>query len=105
MDSKIDQAAQAEVDRNDGVKKPPRKPRPSELKAKKAKTAKKKKQARKSKGKKAAKRAKAKKPVVERFGRLDMRLSKRDKDKITAIAKRKRWTITNVVLSGIAKLK
>jgi histone H1/5 len=108
-------------------KKAPRKPRPSELAAKaakKKKTAKpkakkakkpaaKKKPVKKSKAKrpakKAAKRAKSKKvkaPAgVVRFERIDMRLSKTEKARIVAKAKKLRRTVTSIVLEAIEKIK
>lgn len=44
-------------------------------------------------------------PNVERFERLDMRLSKAEKAKITAKAKKLRRTITSVVLEAIEKIR
>ena len=90
------------------LKKPkaPKKPKAVKKPAKKAKPAKKKKAVKKSKPKaKAKKTAKKAVPAVERFERLDMRLSKTEKAKITAKAKKLRRTITSVVLEAIEKIK
>lgn len=95
-------------------KKPPRKPRPSEIAAKKTKAAKPK--AKKAVKKPAKRKAPAKskpkakrKPVKargpERLERLDMRLSKAEKAKLRGISKRKGVPITEVVWGAIAKLK
>jgi hypothetical protein len=99
--------------------KPPRKPRPSELAAKKAKVAKK----AKPKAKRpAAKKAKAKKPKVaktkrkpgktkakaagpDRSERIDMRVTKAEKARVLAKAKRTRRTVTSIVLEAIEKIK
>lgn len=116
------------------LKKPPRKPRPSELAAKAAKAAKPKTaepkapakkapakkavkaKAKKAPGKKVAKtKAKpAKKPkaekaprvgVVARPERLDMRLTKAEKQKLLAKATKLRRTVTSIVIEAIEKLK
>lgn len=109
--------------------KPPRKPRPSEIAAKKTKAAKAKKPKKKTPTKSKPK-PKAKKPVKkpakrkspaktkskakrkpvkargpERLERLDMRLSKTEKTKLRGISKRKGIPITEVVWGAIAKLK
>lgn len=91
-------------------KKPPRKPRPSELAKKAAKAA----------GKKVTKPKKAKKAKVvkhrtpkakklpsgpARSHRLDLRLTKSEKAKLTAKAKAARRTITSIVIELIEKLK
>lgn len=77
----------------------PRKPRPSELAAKKKKAVKPK--------KRPVKKAKAKrsKSAVLPYARLDMRVSKADKARIVAVAKRKKWTITNVIVEAIKRVK
>lgn len=103
------------------VKKPPRKPRPSEIAAKKAKAAaKKKKSAPKRKQtapkKKAVKRAKpkARKPAkrktkrtnsrpLVRVERLDMRITKADKAWLAKAARKRKLTVTNLVLAVLAK--
>lgn len=114
----------------------PRKPRPSEIAAKKAKAAKKKKPA-KRKAKKSAKRkpsakagvrkgarkvlkarAAARKPAkrkakksakastgVIRTQRLDIRLTKGEKVKVLAKAKKLRRTLTSLVIEAIEKLR
>lgn len=97
------------------LKKPPRRPRPSEIAAKKAKAAaKKKKKVTKSKPKTKAK-PKAKRPAVKKskakkspprmFARLDVRLSKSERAMVVAKAKKMKRTITSVVLDAIRKLK
>lgn len=123
----VDGAVQAEVDKNDGVKpKAPRKPRPGEIAAKKAKKAakakrskpKRKKPAKKPAKRKApkkskpkarklvgAKRSKPKKPAAGGGARLDLRLSKADKAKLLARAKKLRRTVTSLVIELIEKLK
>lgn len=87
------------------AKKAPRKPRPSEIAAKKS--AKRKAPARKAK---AAKR-KAKparkgngRPLV-RSERLDMRITKEEKRKLEAKAKRLKRTVTSVALEAIMKMR
>lgn len=93
--------------------KEPRKPRPSEIAAKKAKAAKlkaKKKPAKKKTKPKVAKRktkAKARKPaaVLSRPARIDLRLTKTEKAKLTAKAKATRRTITSVVAELIEKMR
>jgi len=110
------------------VKKPPRKPRPSEIAAKLAKAAKKTKSrkpaatkkkvaktkkpakktaiAKKRRGSKPAKKAtKRTAGVIARPERLDMRLTKAERAKVVAVAKRTKRTITSVVYEAIAKLK
>lgn len=92
-------------------KKPPRKPQPSKLAAK---AAKKKKTAKpktvKSKAKKpvkrkpAAKKSKVKKKV-ERAERLDFRLSKAEKARIVAKARKSRRTVTSILLEAVEKIK
>lgn len=109
------------------VKKAPRKPRPSELAAKAAKAAGKtapkaaKKTAKtkakkaskpkaavkkvvKKAAKKAAKKSSANKPKV-RTARLDIRATPAERAKVLAVAKRKKMTITQVVMLGLAKIK
>lgn len=82
--------------------KAPRKPRPSEIAAKKAKTAKSKKAV-----KKAVKKSKpaASRGVVMRSERLDMRVTKAEKARVRAKAKKVKRTITSVVLEAIEKIK
>jgi hypothetical protein len=113
------------------VKKPPRKPRPSEIAAKKAKAGAKKAKAKKTvkrkasakpKGKKkpAKKASKVKRPKTKarrkpagktkngtavRTERLDMRITKADKARIHAKAKRLRRTVTSVVLEAIERIR
>jgi hypothetical protein len=82
----IDAAVQKEVDRDDGVKRK----RP-------------KKKAAKSKTKK--KRAKAKAGAAVRGERLDMRLSKAEKSRVTAKAKKLRRTVTSLIIEAIEKIK
>jgi hypothetical protein len=91
------------------VPKAPRKPRPSEIAAKLAKTAKpkpkklaKRKPASKKKKTKATKRTTG---GVSRPERLDMRLSKAEKAKILAKAKKLRRTVTSIVYEAIEKMK
>lgn len=106
----VDKEVQAEVDRNDGVKKAKRKPaKKAKRLVKKTKAAKKKKVA---KANRPAKKAKAKKPAkkaagrtVERFERIDMRLSKPEKARVVAKAKKLRRTITSVVLEAVQKIR
>lgn len=113
-------------------RKPPRKPRPSEIAAKKAKAAKKKPPKRAGTKKKAVKTKKpakktatAKKPrgsravktkrkpgkpkvrpvLVERCERLDIRLTKKEKAKIAAKAKKLGWTITSVIVQAIKNIR
>lgn len=108
--------------------KKPRKPRPGEIATKEAKA---KKRTRKTdkrqdpdarkvrrlpKAKKPAKRpkvvktkrkpgkAKAKAPVIERCERLDLRLTKAEKFKITTRAKKLRRTLTSVISEAISRL-
>lgn len=110
------------------AKKAPRKPRPSEIAAKKAKAAKRKaksapkKKVAKPKAKKPAKRkapakkAKAAKPKAKparkgngrplvRSERLDMRITKEEKRKLEAKAKRLKRTVTSVALEAIMKMR
>jgi len=114
----IDSTVQAETDRNDGVK-PAKAKRPKSKKpaAKKAKPKTKKKPVKKVK-KPAKRRPKAKtskpkrkpgakpKPSnVVRSERLDMRLTKAEKAKVSAKAKKLRRTVTSIVIEAIEKLK
>lgn len=101
--------------------KEPRKPRPSEIAAKKAKAAKlkaKRPAKKKTKPKRhkkqgpkaqrpAKRKAKARKPaaVVARPARIDLRLTKTEKAKLTAKAKATRRTITSVVAELIEKMR
>ncbi len=125
----IDKEVQRELDHNDAVKKAPRKPRPSEIAAKKAKAAAKrkpKKKAQKAKrpklkksvkkavkakrpaSKRKAKKAAKRKPVkwsAERAERMDVRLSKAQKRKLVAKAKAKGRTITSLILDAVDKLR
>jgi hypothetical protein len=93
------------------IPKSPRKPRPSELAAKKAKAAKKKKPpAKRSKSKtKRAKPAKGKHkapgPGVIRTERADLRLTKQEKAKIMTRARKMKQTVTAVVMEAIHKVK
>ena len=94
------------------VKKAPRKPRPSEIAAKAAKLKKpkrKKKAAAKKKLVKTVKRQaparKAKKVGGARFERLNFRVTKAEKGKLKARAKKAGGTITDVLIKLIAKLK
>lgn len=97
--------------------KPPRKPRPSEIAAKKAKAAAKRKPAPKAKkktvkAKKAVKRkpapkkkkAKNARPLV-RTERLELRLTKGERAKLMRHAKAAGRTATGVIVGMIAKLK
>lgn len=92
------------------VIKPPRKPRPSEIAAKKAKAAKKKKPAAKktkTKRKPVKKTAKCRgnnKPLV-RTERMDLRLTKQEKAKIMARVKKTKGTVTGVIMEAIHKVK
>lgn len=101
------------------MKKPPRKPRPSEIAAKKAreklkkkaKAAKFKKAVRKKKvvkkptrPKKKVKRKPKSRPVVVTH-RLDIRMTKAQRTKIETKAKKLRRTITSLVLEAIEKIK
>lgn len=100
--------------------KAPRKPRPSEIAAKKAKAAKGKKKAKPAKKKVAKSKPKAKKPakktakpkakkvaarVLLRPERLELRLTKSEKAKLTAKAKAGRRTITSVVIELIERMR
>lgn len=87
--------------------KTPRKPRPSEIAAKKAKkAAKKARKVTKTKAKKAAKRPKVKTmAAVARSERLDMRLTKGEKAKVHAKAQKLRRTVTSIVIEAIEKIK
>jgi hypothetical protein len=91
--------------------KKPRKPRPSELAAKAAK-----KKAGKKTAKPKAKKVKARKPktgkkkakkvvACVRSERLDLRLSKAEKAKVNAKAKKTRRTVTSIVIEAIEKIK
>jgi len=55
--------------------------------------------------KKVAKKSKTKSAACARLQRLDMRMSKAEKEKVTAKAKKLRRTITSVVLEAIEKIK
>ena len=94
--------------------KAPRKPRPSEIAAKKAKAAKKKKPAAKKtkpKAKPKAKRKPAKSkrkapgPGVIRTERLDLRLTKQEKAKIMAWSRKTKRTVTSVIMEAVHKVK
>lgn len=86
-----DNAVQKEVDRNDGVK--PKRP----------------KEAAKRKTKKRPSRTKLKRKAVKskivRSERLDMRLTKAEKAKVTAKAKKTRRTVTSLVIEAIEKIR
>jgi hypothetical protein len=110
-------------------KKAPRKPRPSEIAAKKAKAAKAKAAKSKAKRKPAPKKkaakskaAKSKKPAkrkaakskpkrksngrpLVRTERLDMRITKEEKRRLEAKAKRLQRTVTSVALEAIMKMR
>lgn len=95
-----------------------RKPRPSEIAAKKVKKAAKrtkreKKMAVKRKAKKRPKvvkskrkpgKVKVKASVVERCERLDLRLSKAEKAKVTVRAKKLKRTLTSIISEAISRL-
>lgn len=107
-----DKAVQAELDKNDGVKKPPRKPRPSEIAAKKAKkkgapkrTKQKKKMVRKSKPAKRKPGKSRVRPTVERCERLELRLTKAEKGKLAARAKKTDGTLTSVITKAIGRFR
>ncbi len=96
------------------MKKAPRKPRPSEIAAKKAKAKPKKSPAKKKvvktkrpKPKKTKKRKPAKKSKTphSNLERLDFRLSKKQKVKILTKAKTLRRTVTSVLTELIDKMK
>ena len=111
----IDKAVQAEVNKNDAVKKPPRKPRPSEIAAKLAKAAKKTKPKAKPKAKKKiVKKAKHSKPKAKkkvhgpnviRTERMDLRLTKQEKASIMARSKKTKKTVTGVVMEAVHQAK
>lgn len=103
-------------------KKPPRKPRPSEIAAKKAKAeaAKKKvsKKRAKPKTKKPAKKKTVKKkktgakrgrkpvdPAIARSERIDMRVTKAEKKRIVAKAKKLDRTVTSLLYEAVEKIK
>lgn len=87
------------------VKKPPRKPRPSEIAAKKAKAAKKKTKPKAKRSKPAKGKKKAPGPGVIRTERLDLRLTKQEKAKIMARSRKTKRTVTSVVMEAIHKVK
>lgn len=100
------------------AKKPPRKPRPSEIAAKKAKAAKKKKPAvrkrkpapkkkkpSKPKAKKAAKRGRKVPAGQERSERVDCRLTKAQKAKLMAKARKMKCHATDLIMKAIDKIK
>lgn len=82
------------------TKKAPRKPRPSEIAAKKAKAAAKK------NAKPKAKRPAGKKPfsIKGRPERIDMRVTKEQKAGVIAKAKKLHRTVTSIVLEAIDRL-
>lgn len=94
-------------------KKPPRKPRPSEIAAKKAKkkkgaperTKRKKKMVRKSKPAKRKPGKSKVRPTVERCERLEMRLTKAEKGKLAARAKKTDGTLTSVITEAIGRFR
>ncbi len=55
--------------------------------------------------KKVARKHKAKTGTAERSGRLDMRLTKAEKARIIAKAKKARRTVTSLVIEAIEKIK
>lgn len=73
-------------------------------KAKKAKRPAKKKVPKRKTAKKTKRPAKAK-GVVERSERLDMRLTKAEKAKVVAKAKKTRRTVTSLVIEAIEKIR
>ncbi len=83
-------------------KKPPRKPRPGEIVAKKARAAAKKKKA--AKRKPVKRKVAARKPAV-RTERLDMRVTKADKAKLERRARKLQRSVTWVVLDAIGRMK
>lgn len=104
------------------ITKTPRKPRPSEIAAKRAKKAAKRKLTKRTKREKKLVKTKAKKrpkvtktkrktgkskktPVVERCERFDMRVTKSARAKIVAKAKKMRRTITSLVIEAVEKFK
>lgn len=97
------------------VKKPPRKPRPSELRAKaaKAEAAKKaakpkaKKAVKRKPTKKAAKAVKAKAPArkLVRTARLDLRCTPSERALAIGVAKRKGVTVTDLVMDVLKRYK
>lgn len=106
----IDTAVQKEVNRNDNVSsqsKAKRKSSKTKTKAKRkpAKPKSKKKPAKAKTKKKAAKKTKAKSAGVVRTERLDMRLSKAEKTRITVKANKLRRTVTSLVIEAIEKIK
>lgn len=87
------------------AKKPPRKPRPSEIAAKAAKVAKKKKPAAKKTKPKAKPKAKGGNKPLVRTERLDLRLTKQEKAKIMARSRKTKRTVTSVIMEAIHKVK
>lgn len=111
------------------VAKAPRKPRPSEIAAKKAKAAAKKKKTTKPKkarkivvtarsrrsgvdlrkvfgtAKSKRKASKAKAAGPERSERIDCRVTKAEKTRIVALAKRKRRSVTSLLYEAVSKIK
>jgi len=91
--------------------KAPRKPRPSELAAKKKKAGKSKPKTKAKKVTKPAKKKagkskpKAKPATVARSERLDLRLTKAEKTKVATKAAKLRRTVTSIVLEAIEKIK
>lgn len=110
-----------ELGEQSAPKKPPRKPRPSEIAAKKAKAAKKK--PAKPKAKKPAKKAvKAKRPAPKKkkavktrkaapkrpviyTERIDFRVTKAQKREVTAKAKRENRSVTSIFMEVIERIK
>lgn len=87
------------------VKKKPRKPRPSEIAAKKAKA--KKKAVKKSKPKAKRKPGKPKSPKTSAavYERLDLRVSRKLKLKLMAKVKSSRRTITSIISELLEKMR
>lgn len=124
MDDRENSIAALDPSVTDAPRKAPRKPRPSELakkaaqaagvkpaKVAKPKAVKKAKAAKKSAAKKTVKKSapkKAAKPTKRakvQTARLDLRCTPAERAKVMAVAKRKKLTLTAVVMAGVAKLR
>jgi hypothetical protein len=101
----VDNAVQKELNANDGVKskRKPKKPAKKKTKPKAKKATKRKATKPKSKAKRPTK-AKAGANVA-RPERLDMRLTKAEKAKVSAKAKKTRRTITSLIIEAIEKIR
>jgi hypothetical protein len=84
------------------AKKPPRKPRPSEIAAKAAKAVKRSKP--KTKPKTAKKKVGNGRPLV-RTERMDLRLTKQERAKVMARVKKTGNTVTGVIMEAVAKAR